>query len=81
MIKGYKNANVHEILDDTVEFGAFVTIAELFASLVLAGSKGAEVLHSFGDSLKQDLEEWTQRPVVVLAYATVEAHGDCIRIS
>ena len=42
----------HEVLDDTVEFGTLVAKSKVFAILVLAGSKSAEVLDSFGHGLR-----------------------------
>jgi hypothetical protein len=41
----------HKVFDDSVEFRALVTKAQLISILVLATGKGTEVLDSFGDSL------------------------------
>jgi len=43
--------NSHEVLDNTVEFGALVAETKIFTSLALAGCKGTEVLSSFWNSL------------------------------
>lgn len=43
---------VHEILDDAVEFGTFVAVAELSTILLDAGYQSTEVLGGFGDRLR-----------------------------
>lgn len=47
------NPNGHEILDDTVEFGAFVTETEFGSIFSLSSCQRAEVFNSLRDSLSR----------------------------
>jgi hypothetical protein len=55
-----KSLHAHEILDDTVELGSFVTKAKLCSVLLYPGCESTEVLYGLRYSLRvYDANEYT----------------------
>lgn len=65
----------HEILNDTMELGPLVTKTKIFAILVLASRKRAEVFSGFGDGLER-LGQETQTRLKQKAHPAEQTHDD-----